>query len=251
MNIVAKINRLEVLAYLTFVKDLSIVEIIDLSQQENNIVAQIADAPDFWRAVIDKFYGPMLLERRRDIDEKDYKLFAYSLHREKEYPYYIGIDLNVVPGRKLSDLTTCSKSDFDAIAFKRIDVLFQGFPPTNGAQGFVAKYALKRKGRYVRDEFKSYCFLGSSETDLASVELSFKTFLAIKVYNDLVEGAVDNELIRLRTRPLFKLAAKDTLMANFVNYTIKESELLTNISVKTIDDDEEDRCSIDIWIARI
>lgn len=136
-------KRLDVQSCLTLYRQNTLAEI--LADAGKSRVGGICDIPEFWKAVVERFYGLDFFEFRGDIDERDFKLLAQSLNMGRSVFYSVLINksqpetkvMNPVKIRSLDEgaLIRQGEVDDDVINFE-----LRGLEPVPGSKGYVADY---------------------------------------------------------------------------------------------------------------
>lgn len=179
-------QSLEVKTCLSLVKDLSLREILEfVDSKSSSNVNRICDSSEFWRAVIDRFYGKVLLQQRMDVDERDLKLFASSLASGVKTVYGVVINLGTNPESKVSDHVEIESIDDESLLTDGDDLSInfeiRGLRPSEGSVGYLADYSFVIDGR--AETSSQECFSVGKPENLHEAELSLKYHFAIKTYN--------------------------------------------------------------------
>jgi hypothetical protein len=199
-------HSLKTKSCLTLLKSKSLREIIEFfGDDENASVRDACDTPEFWRSVINKFYDD-LLDRRRDIDDRDLALMALDLSRNVETVYGITTNLDVSPELKLQNPTIVKSLKDESLRANNIEMqtncAIEGLRPLPGTVGFFGEYTL-REHSYdsANNSYITIYFLMRPDGDWDALELAFKTYLANIAFDLLFVTASAGDLFFISTAP--------------------------------------------------
>lgn len=252
-------QSLEVSACLKLVQSKSLAEIIEFTNRKRGgLPAQICDSPMFWKGVIDRFYGKILLLQRQDVDPNDYRKFAKSLANGQFTLYQTMTNLatpetKVFDPREIHDLdddTLIDDGDDMPINFKIL-----GSKPNPGTVGYVVDYNFETSFELRRTVQR--CYLARSREELAEAEFNFKYDIGSMMYEDLVAAHEDGQDITLFGFNVPFLAMqedspefKEEFLRLFVSQPLKEDEnLLTEFNCRF--DPDLDESYVQVWVVKV
>lgn len=249
-------RTLNVEACLSMYRGKTLKEIIEDTNNPSSRIGALCDSPDFWRAVIDKFYEPWFLKSRKDIDSQDFKLLAENLSIGRSLYYSVLINLNPPESKAINPVLVNSLDDESLIRQNMLDddvINFEvfGLEPVPGSKGYVFTYRVSRPDR-VRDTVESLYFLGKASDSWEGIATNLKTHIAQKVLEDLDELALPGDVVVLMSSGRAPYQWTQGHIVDpmvFLNIPINaNASLLTEIYVYV--DDERD-LHIQLWVAQI
>lgn len=251
-------QSLEVLSCLKLVKDMSLTEIIEFTnRKQNGLMAQLCDSSNFWKAVIERFYGKTLLQQRLDIDPRDYKLMASELGADTQTFYCTMLNLDPPESKVFNPVEIANLEDeslINDIDDLPINVKIPGLKPVVRCVGYIASYTFSINSHAVRNT-NSYYLAGNIE-NLSEAEFNLKYTLAEKAYTDLMSVSRVGESMdffslnrtMLNIEP-DSLEFKEKFIKMFLMQVIRaDSSLATEFFIASPPDGDT---HVQIWVAQV